>query len=221
MAESDETPRRNFDRAASFWDEKPERVRLAGDVAETIMREISPNGRMDCLDLGCGTGLLTLILAPKVGTLTAVDGSRGMLDVLNGKIERIGWTNVKTRLADLEADPLPDGPYHLVVSNMTLHHIRDIPALLRRVHAALHPGGRIALADLDAEGGRFHSDDQGVFHFGFDRSSLAGDTAAAGFASVRTLTATRIRKEAKGGDIREFTVFLVTGRKPGDKEGMP
>jgi hypothetical protein len=54
-----------------------------------------------------------------------------------------------------------------------------------------------------------------------ERVRLAGDVAAAGFASVRTVTAARVLKEAKGSGIREFTVFLMTGRKPGDKEGTP
>ncbi|HOI72749.1 MAG TPA: methyltransferase domain-containing protein [Syntrophales bacterium] len=221
MTGSDGAQRRDFDHAATSWDEKPERVRLAGDVADAIVREIPLDRRMDCLDLGCGTGLLTLLLAPKVGTLTAADGSRGMLEVLNGKIERMGWTGVKTLQVDIDAGPLPAGPYHLVASSMTLHHIRDIPALLRRVFAVLHPGGRIALADLDAEKGRFHHDNRGVFHFGFDRSSLAGDAAAAGFESVGTTTAARILKEGKRGGIREFTVFLLTARKPGNREGTP
>lgn len=221
MTGSDGAPRRDFDHAASLWDEKPERVRLAGDVADAIAREIPLDRRMDCLDLGCGTGLLTLLLAPKVGTLTAADGSRGMLEVLNGKIERMGWTGVKTLQADIEAGPLPGGPYHLVMSSMTLHHIRDIPSLLRRISTILHPGGWIALADLDAEEGRFHRDNQGVFHFGFDRSSLAGDAAAAGFESVRTSTAARVLKDGKRDGIREFTVFLLTARKPGNREVTP
>ncbi len=221
MTESHGAPGRDFDHAASFWDEKPERVRLAGDVADAIMREIPLDRRMDCLDLGCGTGLLTLLLASKVGTLTAADGSRGMLDVLKGKIERMGWTGVKTLQVDLEAGPLPGGPYHLVASSMTLHHIRDIPKLLQRIFAVLHPGGRIALADLDGEEGRFHHDNRGVFHFGFDRSSLAGDAAAAGFESVGTTTAARVLKEGKQGGIHEFTVFLMTARKPGKREGTP
>lgn len=221
MTGSDGAPRRDFDHAASSWDEKPERVRLAGDVAGAIVREVPLDHRMDCLELGCGTGLLTLLLAPKVGTLTAADGSRGMLEVLDKKIERMGWKGVKTLQVDIETGPLPGGPYHLVMSSMTLHHIRNIPALLRRIFAVIHPGGRIALADLDAEEGRFHRDNQGVFHFGFDRSSLAGDAATAGFESVRTTTAARVLKEAKSGGIREFTVFLMTARKPGNREGTP
>jgi len=219
MTGSDERPHRDFDREAAFWDEEPGRVHLAEDVAEAIVREVPLDREMDCLDFGCGTGLLTLLLAPWVGTVTAVDSSPGMLAALNGKIVRLGWTGVKTRLADLDGGDSPGGPYHLAASSMTLHHIRDVPSLLLRVHAALHPGGWIAVADLDADEGRFHSDNQGVFHFGFERSSLAGDFAAAGFRSVRTVTAARVPKRTKEGDIREFTIFLMTGKKPAEQEG--
>jgi 2-polyprenyl-3-methyl-5-hydroxy-6-metoxy-1,4-benzoquinol methylase len=221
MTHSDDRPRRDFDRAALFWDEKPGRVHLAEDVAGAILREIPLDRGMDCLDFGCGTGLLTLLIAPRVGTVTAADGSRGMLDVLNGKIARAGWTGVTTLLADLDGDDPLGGPYHLAASSMTLHHIRDVPALLGRVRAALHPGGWLALADLDEEGGRFHDDNQGVYHFGFARPALAADVAAAGFRSVRTVTAARVPKKTGAGEVCEFTVFLLTARKSEEREGSP
>jgi len=219
MTGSDGPPRRDFDRDAAFWDEKPDRVRMAGDVASAIEREIPLDRSMDVLDFGCGTGLLSLHLAPRIGTLTAVDGSRGMLDVLDGKIERLGLTAVRTRLVDLEGDDPLGGPYHLAVSSMTLHHIVNVPSLLRRVQAALHPGGRLAVADLDREGGRFHRDRQGVFHEGFERRLLAGDLAAAGFVSVRAVTASRLTKKTREGDAAEFTVFLMIADKPVEREG--
>ncbi len=219
MTHSDDRTRRDFDRASLLWDEKSGRVRLAEDVAEAILREVPLDRGMDCLDFGCGTGLLTLLLAPRVGTVTAVDGSPGMLDVLKGKIARTGWTGVTTRLADLDGDNPLGGPYHLAFSSMTLHHIRDVPALVRRVHASLRRGGQLALADLDSEEGRFHGDPRGVFHPGFERSSLAAVLEEAGFRSVRAVTAARVTKKGEGGVVRDFTVFLMTGIKPAEKEG--
>ena len=74
--------RKDFDKEAATWDQNPGRVKLADDVADTIIREIHPAGDMDVLDFGCGTGLVTLRLQPFVNTITGADCSKGMLGVL-------------------------------------------------------------------------------------------------------------------------------------------
>jgi len=52
---------------------------------------------------------------------------------------------------------------------VSLHHVKEIQPLLEQFYRTLLPGGRMAIADLDEEGGRFHGNNNGVFHFGFDR----------------------------------------------------
>lgn len=53
-----------------------------------------------------------------------------------------------------------------IISAMALHHIKDTQHLLRTFTSHLHPGGFIALADLDREDGSFHTHgNEGVFHF--------------------------------------------------------
>ena len=74
----------------------------------------------------------------------------------------------------------------------------------------LAPGGRIALADLDAEDGSFHGPDApGVHHLGFDRAELAAKLEAAGFAEVRFADAARSEKNG-----RAYSVFIAAARKP-------
>lgn len=94
--------KRDFDTEAAAWDENPARVKLAEDVAAAIVRQASPDAGMTALDFGCGTGLLTLRLAPRVRSIVGVDSSQGMLDVLAAKIAREKLTNVKTLRLDLE-----------------------------------------------------------------------------------------------------------------------
>jgi 2-polyprenyl-3-methyl-5-hydroxy-6-metoxy-1,4-benzoquinol methylase len=207
--------RRDFDKAAASWDEQPARVQMANDVAAAIAREVVLRADMDVLDFGCGTGLLTLRLAPRVRSITGVDSSRGMLDVLAGKVARQKLTNVRTLLLDLEAGDSLSDTYDLIVSNMTLHHIREIGPLLDRLCEALSPGGYLCLSDLDPDGGLFHSDNQGVFHFGFDRADLRGAFAAAGFEDVRDTTAAEVTRPTRTGELRRFSIFLITGRKKG------
>jgi 2-polyprenyl-3-methyl-5-hydroxy-6-metoxy-1,4-benzoquinol methylase len=196
----------HFDQAAGAWDQEARRVALAEGVAQAIRRSIPLSKTMDVLDFGCGTGLVTLALAPLVGTMTGADTSTGMLRKLSEKARAAGLTVAQLAL-DGSAGQGLGGPYHLIVSSMTLHHVADVPGLFRAFGAHLHPGGQVALADLDAEDGSFHDGVPGVHHLGFERSRIKTWLEAAGFLEVHLETAVVTEK----GE-RKYPVFLVAGR---------
>jgi len=205
--------KRDFDQEAARWDENPVRVKLAKDIAAAVLAQTSEAGELDALDFGCGTGLVSLELASHVRTMTAVDGSEGMLSVLNQKILRLNLSNVRTLRVDPDAGGALAGRYGLVCSAMTLHHIQDVGQLLRQFHAVLSPQGRLCVADLDEDGGEFHGDNTGVFHFGFDRQALRAEFEKAGFRDMSCSTAAEVAKPARSGGVRRFTVFLMSGRR--------
>ena len=197
-----------FDEAAAIWDEQPRRVTLARAVADEITRQIRLSRDIDVLDFGCGTGLLTLALQPLVRSVTGADTSAGMLEVLRQKVRTQGLTNVETILLDRDLPLSVAARFHLVVSSMALHHVANLGPLFKRFHEQLHPGGRLALADLDREDGSFHEDPREVHHLGFERSELQAVLAEAGFVGLGATTAIVTRKES-----RDYPVFLITGQK--------
>lgn len=207
------TENRDFDKEAASWDERPLRVKLANDIAGVIVQQTIITADMDALDFGCGTGLLTLQLQPLVRSITGVDSSRGMLDIFNAKIAGQKLANTKTLFCDLDLGDRLTGKYNLIVSSMTLHHIREIAPLLAHFHSIMASGGSLCLADLDLEEGQFHADNTGVFHSGFDRAVLRNSFIDAGFVDVQDMTAAEIEKPACNGETRKFSVFLITGRK--------
>jgi tRNA (cmo5U34)-methyltransferase len=100
------------------------------------------------LDLGSGTGeTLGRVLARHPGARAiGVDESEGMLAVGRAHLEDF---DVTLQVADLR-DPLPGGPFDLVVSALAVHHL-DGPekaTLFARVSDALRPGGRFVLGDV-------------------------------------------------------------------------
>jgi tRNA (cmo5U34)-methyltransferase len=97
---------------------------------------------------------------------------------------------------------------------MTLHHVETVKPLLKQFHECLSPGGNVCIADLDSDEGMFHGDNQGVFHYGFERGLMRGALIEAGFGDIHDATAAEVEKSVLGGDIRRFTVFLLTGQKP-------
>jgi ubiquinone/menaquinone biosynthesis C-methylase UbiE len=205
--------RRDFNKEAATWDEVPARVKLAKDIGAAVTDEIVLTSNMDVLDFGCGTGLLTLQLQPIVHSLTGVDSSHGMIDVLKAKIDRQNLPNIKTQYLDTEKGDILEGTYHLIVSGMTLHHIKEIRPLLDQFYRILTPSGYLCIADLDLDDGKFHDNNNGLFHFGFDRALLRQDFTEAGFEDIRDRTAAELMKPDSKGVMRLFTVFLMTGQK--------
>lgn len=205
-----------FDERAASWDENPLRLELARAVARAITQNIPLNPSMDCLEIGSGTGLVTMELARQVGSILATDNSRGMLAELEKKKTAAGAHNITTLQLDLTRDPasLGENRFHLVYSGMTLHHIEDTLAILQTCRELLLPLGRIAFADLAREDGSFHSDMTGVWHLGFDPVELAELATRAGFEEISWPGAHVIRKKVAGEKTRDFPVFLLTARNP-------
>ncbi|MFZ5952854.1 MAG: class I SAM-dependent DNA methyltransferase [Candidatus Rifleibacteriota bacterium] len=205
--------KRDFDKEAAAWDEKPARVRLAQSVGNAIKEQVELNSHMNLLDFGCGTGLLTMQLLPHVGSVTGVDSSMGMLEQFKAKFSGPGHSQVSCLPLDIEKGGQLTGKFDLITSSMTLHHIRNIENLFNQFYQATTPGGHLCIADLDSEDGQFHGDNTGVFHFGFDRNSLREVFARAGFIDIHDVTAAEMEKTIDNEE-KKFSIFLMTGRKP-------
>ncbi len=209
----------DFESAAANWDEKPRRVRLSHDIGRAIKTSVQFGPDMDVLDFGCGTGLLTMQIQPFVRSITGVDSSPAMLDVLKQKVEAEKSANVYWRCLDVENGDSIAGTYDVIVSAMTLHHIKDAAALLEQFYRVCRRGGTLCIADLDTEDGGFHEDNQGVFHFGFERAAMRQAFAEAGFDPVKDTTASEIVKSDATGGQKRFTIGLTIGRKTDDASG--
>lgn len=206
-------PASRFDEAAAQWDNNPGRIELARTVGSAIIRTVPIQPDWRVLDYGAGTGLLTLSLQPRVGSILALDSSRGMLDQLTQKLAATGISNVQPRQWDLEAEPYTENGFDLVVSSMTLHHLHDVPLVFKRLATILKPGGWLVAADLDCEDGSFHGEREDVFHHGFERNQISAWLAAAGFGWISIQDAHSLLKLSSTGQPRSYGVFLAAGQK--------
>jgi len=202
--------KQRFDALAGNYDQQHAVLR-ANAVAAAIRRQAGIGPDMDVLDFGAGTGLVTLALQPYVRSVTAVDTSQGMLDILRTKTQEGHIDNVSVLHCDLGKGCPAELEVDLVVSVMTMHHVADVAGTLRMLHSVLRPGGRIAVSDLDTEDGSFHPDKTGVEHHGFDREFMARLLRDAGFGKIEVSTAHKMSKEVETGEVREFSIFLITG----------
>jgi 2-polyprenyl-3-methyl-5-hydroxy-6-metoxy-1,4-benzoquinol methylase len=202
---------RSFDEAARTWDDDPQKAQRARRVADAISATIPALSGMDVLEYGSGTGLLGLALLRNVRSITLADSSREMTAVARQKIAALGATNATAIQLDLASGPAPETRFDVLCTLLTLHHIADTGAILRRFHDLLRPGGTLCISDLDAEDGSFHGAGfEG--HNGFERERLAGELSASGFPEPRFSTVFEILKNTPAG-IRSFPAFLAVARR--------
>lgn len=196
-----------FDERAPAWD-TPERTERAKAIARLILETVAPAPDARVLELGAGTGLLGLELLPHVGSVVLADASGGMLDVAEAKIAGGSHPGARTLRHVLTEDAPPDERFDLVVSLMALHHVPDTAAALTRLAEMLEPGGRIAIVDLEAEDGTFHSDPTEPVLHGFHRDALRAVAETAGFRDVAFRPAWEMPKND-----RVYPLFLVTATR--------
>lgn len=207
---------KRFDDEAATWDDDPEHERRQVAVATAIKESGVLSPEMTAVDVGGGTGRLSILLADQVGSVVVTDPSAGMVQVARERIAAAGLGDrLRAVQADLTTDQL-DGSFDVAWSSMAFHHVRDLDALLRSLAELLVNGGRLLIADLDADpDGAFHANKPDFDgHHGFERHRLAEQLTRAGFGDVSFVDATTILKEG-----REFGVFLCAATKVSDPGG--
>ncbi|WP_456436297.1 class I SAM-dependent methyltransferase [Thermovibrio ammonificans] len=199
-----------FDKAARRWDEKPSRVENAKLCARAIRELVPLEKGWKVLEVGAGTGLLTLFLEPFVSQIVAVDTSAGMVEVLREKVEALGLEGKVVPYLGTVNGSFPYSGFNVAVTHMTLHHVEEPRAFLGELVRRLSPGGWLAVSDLDKEDGTFHSNNEGVFHFGFSKEEVEELFRSVGVEPVGYKVFNVIRKRG-----REYPVFLCVGRLKG------
>ncbi|NQU46550.1 MAG: class I SAM-dependent methyltransferase [Chlorobium sp.] len=206
-----------FNRQAADFDNNPRRTSIAEAVASAITKTVPLKGSTKGLEFGCGTGLVTMQVAPRLRHLTAIDTSHRMLGVLEGKLLASGIKNIETLCLDLssaEDRRRLKAPYDFIYSSMTLHHIDSTAPFLGLLFTMLSEGGMLAIADLDLEEGLFHDDPEEKVHPGFDRKKLTGMLEQTGFEGISFTTAHTVEKKNRAGIQASYPIFLLTAQKP-------
>ena len=105
------------------------------------------------LDVGCGTGSLSVALkasAGPAGSVHGIDASREMIHLARRNASRAG-VNVTFQVGLAEALPFPDGTFDLVVSQLAIHHLPDDlkQSAFGEMHRVLKAGGRCLIVDFE------------------------------------------------------------------------
>ncbi|MFI7689402.1 class I SAM-dependent methyltransferase [Nonomuraea sp. NPDC049655] len=136
-----------WDAAADSFDDEADHGLRDPDVRAAWAARLAewvPAGPLDVLDLGCGTGSLSLLLAVQGHRLTAVDLAPRMVERARAKLAATGATVLTGDAAD---PPVGDRRFDVVLARHLLWTIPDPEAALARWVSLLRPGGRLVLVE--------------------------------------------------------------------------
>jgi len=198
-----------FDDLAKAWDSKPERVEGAMIFVDKVKEYLKCDIKnFIVLDYGCGSGLVSFGFAGEVSCVEGLDCSLGMIEVYNKKAKQIEMDNIFGKIHDINKEDLSENKYDIVVTNMTMHHINDTKDFVSKLVKSLKIGGRLFIADLYQEDGKFHSDNGDVVHLGFEKESVYQAFATAGLKDIKIEKLHEIVKPHNTYDI-----FIAIGTK--------
>src|SRR5271169_5113854 len=114
-----------------------------------LLARLGLTGGESVLEIGCGTGALTLPLATAVGErgrVVCVDISEPMLGAARQKVGERGLRNVTLLSGDAQVFAFERTAFDLATSRMGVMFFADPAAAFRNIRGALKPGGRLVFA---------------------------------------------------------------------------
>ena len=120
---------------------------IFGPWAADLVKLAAPIAGERVLDVACGTGIVALLAAERVGSkgkVVGLDLNPGMLTV--ARSASAGIENIEWREGNATAMPLSDGMFDLVFCQQGLQFFPDRLASLKEMHRVLVPGGRLAVS---------------------------------------------------------------------------
>ncbi len=147
--------------AARFWDGIADRYdesvnkTYADTYRMTIERTLRfVTAETVMLDYGCGTGIITNAVSPRVSHITAIDISERMIGKASEKAARENIMNVVYHVMDIMDGKIEPGRFDTVCAFNILYFLRDLDGVLRRIHDLLPAGGMfISATDCVGEKG--------------------------------------------------------------------
>lgn len=138
-----------WDAEAATFDREPDHGLLdplVRDAWEDLVVPLMPAAPASVLDVGCGTGSLSVLLAQSGYEVHGIDFSERMVAVARGKADKAGVA-VRFEVGDAQAPSLQQASYDVVLGRHVLWALADPEAALRRWVALLREPGVLVLIE--------------------------------------------------------------------------
>jgi ubiquinone/menaquinone biosynthesis C-methylase UbiE len=142
-----------FQEWANEYDNTLGKVKRHHKLLDLVVR-VSGIKRDDrILDIGCGTGLLSLKFLDKTDcTITAIDSSAQMLRIFDEKIEKCNLRK-KIRCIQKPAEDMDFRPdqFDIIAATVSLHHVKFKEPVIKNIYDYLKDGGRFVIGEIDLD----------------------------------------------------------------------
>jgi ArsR family transcriptional regulator len=188
-------------------------------IAESVVKAAGIKSVCTVVDVGCGTGFLTQLVAKHTqgsAKIVGVDLSPPMLQVAKDNLGKLGLLGcVEFRGGDAENLPVDAGFADAVVGNMILHHCPSPRRAISEMTRILKYGGRIAIADLEKHNERWLREEMADRWLGFELPKMKQWFEDAGLERVKVnLARTKCCGMSMHGRKAEIGIFIASGSKP-------
>ena len=203
----------DFDQKAKNWDNDPARIERSKKFASEIINYMGNRKPDHALEFGSGTGLVSFELKDNFKNITLADTSKGMIEVLSGKIIKENIHNMHPLLTDIFNDNHLKPGFDAIYTLLTLHHIKDINGTFKAFNRLLKKDGFVCVGDLITEDGSFHfRDPEFDGHKGFDPEEMKKVMISNGF-DIRTEKIFIVIEREVRGEAKKYPLFLIIGKK--------
>ena len=193
----------SFDSRAREWDKDKMHMERSVAIALELEKMVPVTPSMKALEYGAGTGLLSFLLKDRFAEITLMDHSGEMIKVCEEKVAFLGTKHIKPILFDLEHSDFSQ-KVDIIYTQMVLHHVANVNAILAKFRTLLNDGGYLAIADLYTEDGSFHGPAVKV-HQGFDPEKIEETLKSVGFKNIAYKTCFVMKRESG----RCYPIFLL------------
>jgi len=125
-------------------------VHASGPDLVEMERILTPLRPVRALDVGCGGGHASYLLARVAQDVVAFDLSPAMLQTVAAEADRRGFQHLQTCVGEVCSLPFPANSFDVVVTRYSAHHWENLPAALAEMHRVLRPGGTLLVSDVVA-----------------------------------------------------------------------
>ena len=191
-----------------FFDE------LAGDYHNLV----APGGGLEALlrglawciksknviDVGCGEGDLSLLLARSCEKVTAIDISPKMLEHVQAQAKIQNLSNITASIGDVDQLPVNDLSADLVFMSQVLHHSAQPSLALQELSRVLAPNGRFIIIDMLKHDQEWMREKLGDLWLGFEAEEICKLLTEQNFIDIKLE-----QMSIENG----LPLFLITGQK--------
>ena len=141
-----------------YWSKKAELFEAANicivgektrDAAQCWLKD-QLNNKDNVLEIGCGTGIFSTVIAEKAQHLVATDMSTEMLSLAKTRLQE--YSNVEVKPVDGHNIAFTESAFDVVFMGNVVHIVSEPGKILRECHRILKQGGRLLLIDYTMAG---------------------------------------------------------------------